>query len=112
MTATAGTWDARRRWMGLGQTASAQESARTAGGRDSPPVVVFETSFALEAEVVRACLESGDIPAAISREAVSQAYPFTVGALATAQVLVPAALADRAREQLAEARRDAGTDAA
>ena len=116
MTASAGTWDARPRGTGLEraprQTASAPAGARAAGGRDRPPVVVFETSFALEAEVVRAFLESCDIPAAIGREAVSQAYPLTVGELAAAQVLVPAALAERARELLAASRRDAGTDAA
>lgn len=111
MTASAGTWDARPRWTGL-ERAPRQTASAPAGGRDRPPVVVFETSFALEAEVVRAFLESCDIPAAIGREAVSQAYPLTVGELAAAQVLVPAALAERARELLAESRRDAGTDAA
>ncbi len=85
-----------------------QATTHSAPAADLPLEVVFETSHPLEAEVVRGMLECHDVPAMIQREPVSQAYPFTVGDLATCRLLVPGALAESARRLVAASRADAG----
>lgn len=87
-----------------GQTESAQADigAKVSNVPDKSPQKVFETSFPLEAEVVRGFLEANDIPAVVQREAISQVYPCTFGDLAEAGVLVPAALATQALDLLSE----------
>ncbi len=85
-----------------GQEVSANSRGRTVRKSDKTPVKVFETSFPLEAEVIRGFLESHEIPATVQQEAICQAYAFTVGDLAGNNVLVPAALAPLAIELLNE----------
>lgn len=103
MTSTGLLGQIQQWWHGLRQEDS-RSAVNSTSAPDRPPVPVFATSFPLEAEVVRGFLECHDIPALIQKEAVSQAYPFTVGELAAIQVLVPAALAESALALLAEQR--------
>jgi hypothetical protein len=73
----------------------------TTGGRgDQEPVVVWEAANTLEAEIVKGRLEAEGIPAIVRGEAASQLFGLTTGGLARADVLVPAALAERASEIL------------
>jgi hypothetical protein len=72
----------------------------TGGGSEQEPVVVWEASNVMEAEVVRGRLESAGIPAIIRGEALGQIYGLTFGGLAAASVLVPALLADKAIDLL------------
>ncbi len=64
------------------------------------PVVVWEAANPLEAQVVKARLESEGIPAMIRGEALGNVYGLTVGGLAQSDVLVPEALAEKAIELL------------
>ncbi len=63
---------------------------------EQTPVVVWEAANSMEAEIVKSRLEADGIPAIISSEAAGQIYGLTIGGLASAKVLVPAPLADRA----------------
>lgn len=54
----------------------------------------------MEAQIVKGRLESEDIPALIRGEALGRIYGLTSGSLAATDVLVPAPLADKAREIL------------
>ncbi len=105
MSVAAGLWGWMHRLLGAVQTRAdeTQGEARSwaAGSADQAPVKVFETCFPLEAEVIRGFLEAHDIPAAVQQEAISRAYPLTVGDLADTRVWVPAALAPQALELLA-----------
>ncbi len=69
---------------------------------ETEPVVVWEAANMLEAEIVKGRLESEGIPALIRGEAVGSIYGFTAGNLARADVMVPAPLAERAGEILAQ----------
>lgn len=69
---------------------------------ETEPVVVWEAANLLEAEIVKGRLESEGIPALIRGEAVGSIYGFTAGQLARADVMVPAPLAERAGEILAQ----------
>lgn len=75
-------------------------SVTTGGGSDQEPVVVWEAANIMEAHVVRGRLESEEIPAIISGEALGAIYGLTTGHLAVVKVLVPAPLADKAFELL------------
>lgn len=87
----------RRKLLGL-----AESSGTTTGGKiDQSPVVVWEATNLMEAEIVKGRLEADGIPAIIRSEALGQIYGLTTGGLAAADVLVPASLADRAIELLA-----------
>ena len=78
--------------------------ATTGGGKeDQTPVVVWEAANRMEAEIVAGRLHSEGIPAIIRGEALGTIYGLTTGTLAAATVLVPAALADKAVELLANA---------
>jgi uncharacterized protein YbbC (DUF1343 family) len=68
----------------------------TGGGKDDQPVVVWEAANRMEAEIVAGRLRSEDIPAIIRGESLGAIYGLTTGSLAAANVLVPAALADKA----------------
>lgn len=68
----------------------------TGGDLDQEPVVVWEAANLMEAQIVKGRLESEGIPAVIRSEALGAIYGLTTGALATASVLVPAPLADKA----------------
>ncbi len=76
---------------------------RTRGGRvPGSPIEVYRAANEMEAQVVRGRLESEGIPVLLRREAIGPVFGFSVGALAEVRVLVPALLAERAREILAE----------
>ncbi len=62
--------------------------------------MVWEAANVMEAEIVKSRLEAEGIPAIIRSEALGQIYGLTMGGLAAADVLVPAALAVRAIEIL------------
>ncbi len=74
----------------------------TGGDLHQEPVVVWEAANSLEAQVVKGRLESEGIPAIVRSEAVGALYGLTTGGLAIAEVLVPAALADKAAQILSE----------
>jgi hypothetical protein len=64
-------------------------------------VVVADGVDPIEAEIIRARLESNDIPAMVQRDESSM-FGLTVGAMGGAKVLVPASQADLAMEILSE----------
>jgi hypothetical protein len=74
----------------------------TTGGsmEDQAPVVVWEAANRMEAEIVAGRLNSENIPTIISGESLGSIYGLTTGTLAAANVLVPAALAEKALEIL------------
>ena len=72
------------------------------------PVCVLETSHPLEAEVLKGVLETHGFPVMIQRDSARDAYPVTVGDMATCRILVPANLADNALAVLSATPRDAG----
>jgi len=76
--------------------ASLQSHAKTGGQDDQTPVVVWEAANRMEAEIVAGRLQSEDIPTIISGESLGTIYGLTTGSLAAANVLVPAALAEKA----------------
>lgn len=76
--------------------AATDSATTTGGGSDNEPVVVWEAANLMEAHVVKGRLESEGIPALIRGEALATIYGLTAGNLATAKVLVPAPLADKA----------------
>lgn len=82
------------------ETGAATASVTTGGGSSQEPVVVWEAINVMEAQVVKARLESEGIPAFIRGEALGVIYGLTAGSLARADVLVPAPLADKAIELL------------
>lgn len=86
---------------GTGTDADATSGTTTGGGSTGEPVVVWEAANRMEAEIVAGRLQSQDIPAVISGEALGPIYGLTTGSLAAALVLVPAPLADKALEILA-----------
>jgi hypothetical protein len=94
--------------------ASAQTSGAsvpvTGGGGQTEPVVVWEAQNRMEAEVVKGHLESESIPAFITGDVAGRIFGFHTGDLAKASVLVPAPLADRAREVLESALSDDDAD--
>lgn len=79
-----------------GETAS----TTTGGGSSQEPVVVWEASNLMEAQVVKGRLESEGIPAFVRTEAAGVIYGITAGSLARADVLVPGPLAEKAVEIL------------
>jgi hypothetical protein len=81
---------------GNGTTGSTTASTTTGGSLSQEPVVVWEAAHLMEAQVVKGRLESEGIPAFIRSEAAGVIYGITAGNLARADVLVPAALADKA----------------
>jgi len=77
--------------------AQAASSSQTASGKDDQtPVVVWEAANRMEAEIVAGRLNSENIPTIIRGEALGAIYGLTTGSLAAANVLVPAALAEKA----------------
>jgi hypothetical protein len=68
----------------------------TGGDLEQEPVVVWEAANLMEAAVVKGRLESAGIPAIVRGEALGAIYGLTTGSLAAADVLVPAALAEKA----------------
>lgn len=77
-----------------------QGATRTGGSGDREPVVVWEAANLMEAQVVKGRLNSEGIPAIVRGESLGQIYGLTAGRLATTDVLVPALLAEKARQIL------------
>jgi Putative prokaryotic signal transducing protein len=75
-------------------------STTTGGEIDQEPVVVWMAANQMEADIVKARLESEGIPALIRGEALGSIYGLTTGTLAQRAVLVPAALAEKAEALL------------
>jgi len=93
-------WDWERSSSTEAEAATTASAAITGGDLEQIPVVVWEAANPLEAQVVKGRLESEGIPAMIRGEALGSVYGFTVGSLAQTDVLVPAALAEKATEIL------------
>ena len=75
-------------------------STTTGGEIDQEPVVVWMAANQMEAEIVKARLESEGIPVLIRGEVLGAIYGLTTGTLAQRAVLVPAALAEKAETLL------------
>lgn len=75
-------------------------STTTGGGSENEPVVVWQASNRLEAQIVKGRLESHGVPAFLSGEALGTIYGLTTGNLAATSVLVPGPLAEKALEIL------------
>ena len=91
-----------------GQTQSA--TSTTGGHLHQEPVVVWEAENELEAQIVKSKLESEGIPVLLRGEALGAIYGLTTGALAATDVLVPAALLDKAVDLLTIEEVDAEVD--
>jgi hypothetical protein len=87
----------------LARLAGSLAQARTGGpDRETEYQVVYRAGGQLEAHVVKGRLESEDIPVLLRYESVGPAIGLSVGGLAEVEVLVPAPLAERARNILGE----------
>lgn len=84
-----------------GESERASQASTTGGGQEVEPVVVWEAANRMEAEVVKGRLESEGIPAFVRGDSAGNYLGLTTGGLAAAEVLVPAPLAEKAREILA-----------
>ncbi|MFQ5575993.1 MAG: putative signal transducing protein [Anaerolineae bacterium] len=83
------------------KTARAAET--TPGGQESVRwVAVAQNLQPLEANVIKARLESMDIPALVHQESIGSVMGLTVGPLGAARVLVPEPLAGQSLEILAQ----------
>lgn len=88
-------------WGEIRKQGGRTASAVLRGGRSKTPwEVVYVAANRMEAEVIRAHLESEDIPVVLSGEAAGSVFGLTTGPLARVDVLVPTPLAERAREVL------------
>ena len=72
--------------------------------RDGYVVISTVQGQFVEAQI-KAFLEAHDIPCVVRGEALRVPYPISVDGIGAAEVLVPAALADTARDLLARAER-------
>ena len=75
-------------------------ATRTGGSGDQEPVVVWEAANLMEAQVVKGRLISEGIPAIVRGESLGHIYGLTAGKLASTDVLVPALLAEKAKQIL------------
>lgn len=97
---------------GFRRKARATTQARSAyGGDPRRPVVVYIAANIMEADLVKALLESEGIDAFVTNTAMGQAYGIQIGKLAEARILVPAELAPRARQIIEEYHIHDGEDA-
>ncbi len=88
-------------WGQVRQQGTRAASVVLRGGKDKTPwEVIYVALNRMEAEIIRGRLESEDIPVVLSGEALGTVFGLTTGPLAQVQVLVPAPLAERAREIL------------
>ena len=69
-------------------------------GEEQEPVVVWDAANPMEAQIVKGRLVSEGIPAFIQGEALGEVFGFTTGPLGETTVLVPASVADQAKEIL------------
>ncbi len=72
------------------------------GGSGNIPVEVYAATNAMEAEAVRALLESEGIPAHTGGTALSDVYGLQIGPLAEVKVFTTADLAERAQQIIDE----------
>ncbi|RME84298.1 MAG: DUF2007 domain-containing protein [Caldilineae bacterium] len=77
-------------------------SKTTYGGDRQQPVAIYTAANAMEANLVKALLESEGIPAFVAGTAMSDIYGLQVGPLAEVKVYVVKALAPRAAQIIAE----------
>ena len=84
----------------ISEDSSEQTGSTTGGGTTQEPVVVWDASNHMEAQIIKGRLESEGIPTIIQGEAVGLIYGLTSVGLAETKVLVPAPLADKAVELL------------
>lgn len=85
----------------LGAAGAAPATGETTacfGGDDQrAPVRIAVVDGPLASGMARAALEEADVPVLIKQDSAGAIYGLTVGALAAAEIWVPAALAERAR---------------
>jgi hypothetical protein len=74
------------------------------------PVQIYKARNELEAEVIKSKLESAGIPVLFKTHTAFSAFPLTVDGLAEIKIMVPAELAEEARE-LVKPEEPAGDDA-
>ena len=96
---TAGVLDWFNRLLGERQAA---QSAAASSVHPGEPVLVYEASGDLEAQVIKAYLQDAGIPVMLQGEALGRVYGLTVGKIAQVRVYVPAPLAERALDLLRE----------
>jgi hypothetical protein len=85
-------------WRGLARLFSINiPIARGGKGPDREPVVVYTAANSLEAEVIASRLAAEGIPCWQRGESLGHAYGLTLGPLAQVDILVPAALEEKAR---------------
>ena len=94
-------------WRGLGRWLNLS-LARGGRGPDREPVVVYTAANPLEAQVVAGRLQAEGIPSWQRGESLGSAYGLTIGRLAQVDILVPAALEEKARAVLADDDEDDG----
>ena len=83
--------------------------ARGGRGPSPEPVLVYTAAHQFEADVVAGKLRVEGIPSWQRRETLGAAYGLFIGPLARVDILVPAPLADRARQVLADVEDDGET---
>ena len=100
LTDILGRWLSRKSRRGGSEKEASGESTAssvtTGGGFEHKPVVVWTAPHQLEARIVQGRLKSEGIPAIIQGDAMGDILGIASGGLAETDVLVPAALADRA----------------
>lgn len=65
-------------------------------------VLLTKTNHYTEAEIIKGFLEAKGVSVKLLKSGLASAYPFTIGPLATVEVLVPRVMEARARELLSE----------
>ena len=71
-------------------------------------VVVHTASSMMETALLKSRLEAEGIPVLVSQEGAAQAYGFSIGPIARADILVPEDRAEEAKAVVAEVLRDEG----
>ena len=66
--------------------------------KDDELVEVYFARNAMEAQVIKGLLESFDIPCFLKSNAAPSVHIFTMDGMAEVRIMVPAALADEAKE--------------
>ena len=92
----------------LGGIRTRTQARAAHGGDPNKPVEVFTATNAMEAELVRALLESEGIPAHTGGTALSGVYGLQVGPLAEVKVFTIKAFTERAQQIIDERYLEAG----
>jgi hypothetical protein len=77
-------------------------SSRKAEQEKGQWVLLSKATHYTEAEIIKGFLEAKGVAVKLLRSGLASAYPFTIGPLATVEVLVPRVMEARARELLGE----------